>query len=245
MIRTEFEEKLNQSNLHIYMEGAYKEDYQMQMLGQNAIYGILPVEGCEIEGKACYTYDIVGMKAMKSKYEKGGMGKAEIAGMIKQLLKVIENLQEYMLNPDCLVLEPEYIFYKKEQCYFCYLPEKKEKLKPAFHELTEYFLKTLDYDDTEGIFLAYELHKATLQEHYDLQQIMEKYEEKYEEHYETEEDDVWEDEPEHEPGHIQTKQIRYEDIPKAETVREENGFFLSWRKAMSKFRKNRSEDLYI
>ena len=50
-----------------------------------------------------------------------------------------------------------------------------EDLCKIFHELTEYFVKMLDYEDTEGIFLAYELHKATLQEHYDLELIMKEY----------------------------------------------------------------------
>ena len=56
------------------------------------------------------------------------------------------------------------------------MPVQKKKLLQSFHELSEYFVKTLDYEDVEGIFLAYELHKATLQEKYDLKTIMEEYE---------------------------------------------------------------------
>ena len=41
--------------------------------------------------------------------------------------------------------------------------------------MTEFFLQKLDYRDTEGIFLAHMLHRATLQESYNIKEIMEEY----------------------------------------------------------------------
>ncbi len=175
MQRAEFETKLNRVCLHIYKEEHYEEDYQMPMLRQNRLEGILEVEGCEVGGSARYTYEISGMISMKTMYENTNMKKQEIESVITRILEVTETLQCYMLNPNCLVLKPEYIFYKENNWYFCYFPGMEEDLCKLFHELTEYFVKMLDYQDTEGIFLAYELHKATLQEHYDLELIMKEY----------------------------------------------------------------------
>ncbi len=171
----EFETKLNRSCLHIYKEERYEEDYQMPMLRQNRLAGILEVEGCEVDGKARYTYEISGLTSMKNMYENASIKKQEIEAVIARILEVTETLQRYMLDPNCLVLKPEYIFYKEGQWFFCYFPGMEEDLCKIFHELTEYFVKMLDYEDTEGIFLAYELHKATLQEHYDLELIMKEY----------------------------------------------------------------------
>lgn len=171
----EFETKLNRSCLHIYKEERYEEDYQMPMLRQNRLAGILEVEGCEVDGKARYTYEISGLTSMKNMYENASIKKQEIEAVIARILEVTETLQRYMLDPNCLVLKPEYIFYKEGQWFFCYFPGMDEDLCKIFHELTEYFVKMLDYEDTEGIFLAYELHKATLQEHYDLELIMKEY----------------------------------------------------------------------
>lgn len=175
MQQTEFETKLNRVCLHIYREEHYEEDYQMPMLRQNRLDGILEVDGCEVEGKARYTYEISGLVSMKSMYENTCIKKQEIQNIVTRILEVTETLQKYMLNPNCLVLKPEYIFYKEGQWFFCYFPDMKEDLCRLFHELTEYFVRMLDYEDMEGIFLAYELHKATLQEHYDLELIMREY----------------------------------------------------------------------
>lgn len=175
MQRAEFETKLNRVCLHIYKEEHYEEDYQMPMLRQNRLEGILEVKGCEVGGEARYTYEISGLTSMKTMYENSCIKKKEIETVIARILEVTETLQCYMLNPNCLVLKPEYIFYKEGKWYFCYFPGMEEDLCKLFHELTEYFVKMLDYQDTEGIFLAYELHKATLQEHYDLELIMKEY----------------------------------------------------------------------
>lgn len=175
MQRAEFETKLNRVCLHIYKEEHYEEDYQMPMLRQNRLDGILEVEGCEVDGKARYTYEISGLTSMKTMYENSCIKKQEIEAIINRILEVTEILQRYMLDPNCLALKPEYIFNKEGRWFFCYFPRMEEDLCQLFHELTEYFVKMLDYEDTEGIFLAYELHKATLQEHYDLELIMKEY----------------------------------------------------------------------
>lgn len=251
MLQTEFETKLNRTSFHIYVSGHYEEDYQMPMLRQNRIPGILEVEGCEVEGKSRYTYTISGLMSMKVLHEKSAITKEEMQEFVAGLLEVTGKLQEYMLNPDCLVLEPDCIFYKSGQWFFCYLPGMEENLNKSFHELTEYFVKTLDYEDTEGIFLAYELHKATLQEHYNLEQIIKDYEVHKEERSrfmaESSERNenygnlfsLTEEEEEYEAMQNHTTYEEYEVSQKADFIREENGWWKSWRKTPRRLRKKR------
>lgn len=256
MLQTEYETKLNRVSLHIYVPGHYKEDYQMPMLRQNRIRGILGVEGCEVEGKSRYTYEIGGMTSMKSLHEKNWIKKKEIQGVVAAILEVMEALQEYMLNPDCLILRPEYIFYKEEQWFFCYVPGVESNLSESFHELTEYFVKTLDYEDTEGIFLAYELHKATLQEHYDLEQIMKEYEIHAEERNRNSEEKkekqenygnifcLTEEEDEYEKEEFKEKQTgpasaEYEIPRRADLICEESGWYYPRRKTAKQIRRKR------
>lgn len=49
-----------------------------------------------------------------------------------------------------------------------YKKENEPTMCEAFHELTEYFVKHLDYKDTEGVFLVSKIHRETLKENYDL-----------------------------------------------------------------------------
>ena len=246
MFQAEYETKLNRVCLHISVEKVYEEDYQMPMLRQNPIPGILEVEGSAVDGKSRYTYEIGGFTSMKTLYEKTSLKKQTIEEIVTGLLAVVEELQEFMLNPNCLILNPEYIFFRSGQWYFCYLPGLDGEMEKAFHELTEYFVKTLDYEDTEGIFLAYELHKASLQEHYDLHQIMKAYKE-----HETErkqrpkEDENGQSKfgnvfslTEEEDLPAGAKGAPYQTSPMADVVREE-GWRGAWKSAAKKIRDKR------
>lgn len=259
MIQAEYETKLNKVYLHLIVDKEYEEDYQMPMLRQNQIAGILAVQGCSVSGKARYTYEIGGFTSMKQMHEKTAVKKQTILEVIFDLLSTIESLQEYMLNPNCLLLEPEYVFYHAGRWYFCYFPEMEEDLGKSFHRLTEYFVKTLDYGDVDGIFLAYELHKATLQEHYDLKRIMEEYKQHELERRQAErdskeytqrfgnvfcltdgdnrkkEDDRSEEEQMEEYVLYKGRKI----FPAADVVREENGWWGTWKTAAKRIRGRR------
>ena len=41
-----------------------------------------------------------------------------------------------------------------------------------FHCLTEFFVREVDYQDDDGVYLAYMLHKSTMEEHYSVEKIM-------------------------------------------------------------------------
>ena len=49
-------------------------------------------------------------------------------------------------------------------------------IKEEFHKLTEFFVREVDYKNKEGVHLAYTLHKATMEEHYSIEKIMEELE---------------------------------------------------------------------
>lgn len=175
-LKIEYETNLNNAYVHIYVEQPYEEDYQIQMLRKNKIEGILLAEGCEIEGQSRYTYEISGFTSMQKIYEKQGIKKEALEQFIRTLLDMIEKIQNYMLEPNNLVLHPECIFQKNGKWYFCYIPGKIENTNHDFHQLSEYFVRAVDYKDTESILLAYEFHKASFQENYNLRQIIEEYE---------------------------------------------------------------------
>ena len=43
----------------------------------------------------------------------------------------------------------------------------------SFHELAEFFVRETDYQDRSGIYISYALHKMTIQENYQICQVIE------------------------------------------------------------------------
>lgn len=176
-MKAEYRRNLNATYLIIEVDKVYQEDYQMHMMGANHITGLLKVSGRGMNDQSRYHYDISGKVSIKAMYEKAKMGYEDVKELTLQLLQAIKAVQLYLLDESHLLLEPEYIFYAKNQFFFCYIPAESKVLAEEFHRLTEYFINIIDYEDKQGIYLAYELHKLTMMENYSLEQVMEKIDE--------------------------------------------------------------------
>ena len=241
-MNTKYEKELNRICLHIHVPEIYEEDYQMPMLRANKIPGILEVNGCGIDGESRYTYEITGLVSMAVLFENKQVQKGDIEQFIYCLLESISQLQKYMLHPGCLLLEPEYVFCRKQKYFFCYLPGGKQELCESFHRMTEYFVEKLDYEDEKGITLAYELHKATLEENYDLDAIMQEYRTECEEAEEEEEPDTeeaWEEEEISDSLFTLDTEEEYKPAKDTEVIRESGGVWSAWKKAAHKISRGR------
>lgn len=151
----------------------YKEDYQIRMLEENQIEGILPVKGRGRNGCSFYDYDVSGKISMKAMYERSKISSKDMKKFLSQLKQVIYGVERHLLNKQCILLRPEYIFYEEERYYFCYFPLAKEDFWKEFHVLTEYFVKYADYEDQECIKMVFLLHKETMEEYYSLDKLIE------------------------------------------------------------------------
>lgn len=150
-----------------------EEDYQVAMLRENKISGLLPMHVRYVDNRSQYYYDISGMQSLKAKYEKEKLKYADIQKLIKELLAAMEEAKTYMLDGEKILLDPNYIYSEKDRYYFTYYPSCNLDIKEEFHKLTEFFVREVDYQDREGVHWAYTLHKSTMEEHYSIQKIME------------------------------------------------------------------------
>ena len=85
---------------------------------------------------------------------------------MRQFIQVLYVVKNYLLNVNCLSLDPGHIYVSDEIYYFCYCPGLEGNILEKFHELTEYFVRETDYEQKEAVYLAYELHKASMEENY-------------------------------------------------------------------------------
>lgn len=160
---------------YLILEGKEKdeEDYQIAMLKENNIPGILETDVRYLDNQSRYYYDISGKTSLAMLCDKSHLGVMDMKGLVYGLMDTIEVLQKYMLDGNCILLEPEYIFYEGEKVFFCYYPPYAKESKEEFHKLTEFFVREVNYKDEEGVRLAYTLHKATMEENYSIVHIME------------------------------------------------------------------------
>lgn len=148
------------------------EDYQIAMLRENNIPGILNTDMRYMDNQSHYYYDISGKVSFKSSYEQSHLESQDIKRLLSGLIEAIKNLQKYMLDSNHILLDPEYIFCNETEIFFCYYPCCTQDAKEEFHKLTEFFVREINYKDEEGVRFAYTLHKATMEDNYSIEQIM-------------------------------------------------------------------------
>lgn len=175
-LKVTYENNWDYTEIHIDLPVPYEENYQMDMLNNNEISCLLKVKGSGRDGKSRYTYRLRNGISMEKQYAGTEMKKEDIEEFVKGFADAVQTIREYLLNPDCILLSPEFVFLSDEGYRFCYLPvlnqEYKKPVCRSFHEMTEYFVKKLDYEDTDGVFLVYKLHRETMKDSYELTRIM-------------------------------------------------------------------------
>jgi hypothetical protein len=171
-LKTYYKNDLKKAYLILEGKKAEQEDYQIIMLRENDIDGILKTDVRYVDNQSHYHYDISGKTSFKTLHERMQLTFDEMHLLVKNLLQTIHNVRKYMLDANCILLEPEYIFFDQEKFYFCYYPPYCEDTKEAFHRLTEFFVREVNYQDEQGVHFAYTMHKMTMEENYSIEEIM-------------------------------------------------------------------------
>lgn len=170
--QTELKKELNQTRLKISLSGLYTEDYQIRMLRENQIRGLLPINARGEGESTVYEYDITGMVSLRQYYKQKKITWKEMNVFLKQIQEAIEETERYLLNPNRLLMAPDYIFYEEGTCRFCYFPKGDEDIRLSFHRLMDDFVQWTDYQDIPSVKTAFYLHKETMKENYSLKRIM-------------------------------------------------------------------------
>lgn len=174
-MRSSINNELGYTELTIEESIRYEEDYQMHMLRECKLEGLIAVVGYGVDERSQYIYDVSGMQNIKQLYEKEPMSEKTISEFCSDLLSMMDRIKQHMLDVNKVLLDPQYIFKNASGYQFCYYPINKDVAKESFHSLTEYFVKAIDYNHINSVRLVCGLHKSTMDEQYDLTEVLERY----------------------------------------------------------------------
>lgn len=147
--------------------------YQIRMLVGNAIPSVLKCKVQGVDGQFMVCFDITSKQSVASLYEEKKMGYQDLKMILNGFVQVMEEMSEYLLNPNRLVLKPEciYVDLASEKLYFCYLPGYDQEVKEKFQELTEYILPKIDHEDSKAVMLGYGIYRRALEDSFHLEEI--------------------------------------------------------------------------
>ena len=168
----EIKKEFDHVSLFIKKESAESEDYALMMITQNVIPGLLKCKICYMEEIACYCYDITSLKTLEKEYEDKKIEFIDLRNLFLGLYRIIKSANEFLLEQNGFLLQPQYIFrdLEKEELFCLYLPEKeniqmkKYMERGLYRDLAEFLLDKVDHKDEHAVNMAYQFYKMSKEE---------------------------------------------------------------------------------
>lgn len=144
-----------------------KNTYEIHMLLENQIQGLLPCKMQRINGQDCFYYEITGCQKLVNLFEKKKFQKTDITELFAAVVKTMECLDEYLLNRDFLLLDPMYVYknMEDESYVFLWFPFAQDTIEKQLRKLTEYLLPKIDHNDKEAVEIGYGIYKESIETH--------------------------------------------------------------------------------
>ncbi|MBR5420493.1 MAG: FHA domain-containing protein [Lachnospiraceae bacterium] len=182
------------------------DDWQLDMLLENHIPGLLPVSLRMNEGQEELYYEISSLQPLSRIYEHKEMRLEEAGHLLAAVSETVRKLQEYMLGGEGLLLGGDVIFTDPEELSpsFLYLPCGGNSLREQLLELAEYLMEHMEQSDAASSIWAYQLYKRLRNENFVLSDLEEYLREK----------------GEPEPSVIRQPVFTEEELPEKETAPE-------------------------
>lgn len=155
---------------HNYMvilceEGLDEKSYETRMIFANKIPGLLSCHTRYIDGKTYLGYDVTSRQSLAFFCENRKPGIKEIRNILGSIFETISDMEEYLLCPDHLILDPEFILlsFDTQEAELAFAPFFTREIRTSLRETVEYLLAFTAHDDRRGIVLGYRLSHELLE----------------------------------------------------------------------------------
>lgn len=160
----EYERNLNHTYL-VCRQNGQERYYEVQMLLNNKIPGVLPCRQENKDGVPYLYYEITSRQSVCSLYQKQKLTFGRLDVMFGCLYKMILKLEDYLIPVEYIVLDPEFIFADVEQREFCFcIVPGNVASEDTLRNLLEYLLEHIDYEDEKAVATTYEWYRRAGEE---------------------------------------------------------------------------------
>ena len=135
--------------------------YSVRMITENRIEGLLPCRTAGIDGELQFYYDISSRHSLAAALETKQIGREFLELLLASLAKVLEQMSDYLLDPDGLLLDPVYLYCDPghSEIRYCWYPGKEQCFAEQARRLGSALLPQMDQTDRAGVVLGYRFYQ--------------------------------------------------------------------------------------
>ncbi len=146
------------------------QEYRLRMLENNDIEGLIQPISMEMDGSLTLKYNTGSSYVLDRLFLKLKPDGGFLRIIMEQIEKLLVRLKEYLLEPDDLVIRPEYMFYDWGQkvLKLIYIPGYGRNLRLQLKEFLEYVMKIFDHRDDAGVRYMYGMYDLVSEDTFSL-----------------------------------------------------------------------------
>lgn len=169
-----YKREMNHNYLMIEGDPVLEDSYEARMLLANSVEGLLKFRIKRIDNRCYFCYEITSRQPLDRLLESKSLQVHEIRRMIQGVARALEGMEEYLLKEQQILLKPEFIYVEPEtfQISLCLLPGEEADFPGQLSRLLEYLLGHVDYQDKDGVIMAYGLYRESLKENYGMNDLL-------------------------------------------------------------------------
>lgn len=138
-----------------------ENSFEEQLLHNKEIPGLLRMK-MEYMGEVCkYYYDIGHMESFENIKADKKLDEKIVTAIFENIRKLLPVLDNYLLMPESLWLEPDGIYKKRggHEFYFAYVPGYVKDFKEQLKELLSWLMKSVDHSQKNTVMFIYGFYK--------------------------------------------------------------------------------------
>lgn len=184
MFRESYERKVSGNYMLLEEEetASDRNEFEIRMLTENSILGLLPCVLRHMDGREQFAYDITSKQSLARLYEQRDIGYQDMKCVISGIIRALASMTEFFLQEDNLIFLPEQIYLDIEtkQTFLCFYPFYHTDIGKSLQQFAEYLLQKTEHADEKAVVLAYAFYKQIANEDYCLKKLLTETEERKE-----------------------------------------------------------------
>lgn len=146
------------------------EVYDLEMLCENQMQGILPVSLHSFNGETELYYDISTKQTLRVLFEKKMFTREDLKWIFSGINEAVCELENYLLDMENLLIDPDYIYINmtEKKVYLLYYPYPEESFESEVEKFAEYILDKICNEDEQTVVYAYNFYRYVKEEKGDL-----------------------------------------------------------------------------
>lgn len=152
-----------------------REEFLLRMITENQIPGLLQATRNQLNADGEIYYNINGYVSFAEYCGKKQLGQQDLKRLLLSLQGILKQMEEYLLDADSLLLEPESLFLStsRETYAFCLYPFAKNNIRSQIQDLGEYLLNHINHEDEKVVKMTYQFYRMTREENFEIWQVVE------------------------------------------------------------------------